>query len=1089
LSAAPAAALSTTGFNQAVKKVLSIIFVLLLLTPATVWLARLDFGSHVERIGLKPPRFDAGALLNNDYYRSFDQYFNDSFSLRGPLLFVRRWLDYRLFKTSDLAAVHVGRQGWLFSRESIEDFQKGACDDLALIEQLAIDLYAVDQLLSASGRRFVFTVAPSKASIYPEYLGFIPTDGNCGRSRYDLLLEALERHPLKNFVRLDHHLLTAKNGKEWLYNPTGTHWNARGAAVAADALGRQIEQDVADHRAFEHSQNNPGHHVDLARRLLGLRTEVEDDAVTEFIFSATFDRPKAVIYGDGYIKNLLPYLSQIMGTLEVVRADSVPSRQSTEDLKAADIVLLETAESHLGMIRLDVNRIYTTFSADALLPVSYPMDLQSIVPQANISLNKCTAGLEIKSVGDPSRFAIKSVPGSDHQVFRLLKLAVEAPHSDTMTFTFKTHPPLVTHKALRPGFTTLYLPLPFEKRVSLIINPGSKAGVLMLQSADIITFAQLRETTEPRRLKNFLAKWPSDRKIAVAKLDSEAEASGVKPVPRLSKSTPDSKDSGESASPQAPVGALKAAFDEVFANQQTRLKKDAPGTSIAKSARSPSAGSVEKSENAIAKEILPEENDTEISIAETSTVGSIRKFENSKEAAAHEKDRMRVSSIAATPPPTLPEITLTDFADGRIFQRQRNSADIVVSGTYNGSLQAIEARVVQSDTQAQIIPWRVIDPAPANGIFVGRLTKVPQGGWYILQVRSQGNHRMMASGKNRWGVGMLIACLGQSNMNEWFHTGNDLKAHSLLRKFNADGWSRLNTTGNAAIAFGNRIVERLGIPIGLLDFAVNGSGLRKEADWGTGYWSDTRPNSIYNRFIDGVAAAGGMLEYVIWIQGEADAAKGTVTQEEYAFSLTHFIEDQVRIDIVNGSQREQLPFLIVMMIKRPGGKDKPHQAIRNAQKQVVANVSDCYLAATTLDLKNHGRQHLTPKAYIVMGQRVAQAILHIVGKEPYHRGPQVIVAGKIDARTVEIKIRHNGGNDFAPVSGISGWEIIAAGESVPIQKVYRHDARTIRIVTAQPLSGPASIRYLYGAMPDVRHAVLDNSPLSLPLEEYQSKIN
>ena len=1071
------------------KKVLSIIFVLMLLTPAAVRLARLDFGIHVEHIGLKPPRFDAGALLDSDYYRSFDQYLNDSFSLRGPLLFAKRWLDYRLFKTTDLAAVHVGRQGWLFSRESIEDFQKEACDDLALIEHLAIDLYAVDRLLSASGRRFVFTVAPSKSSIYPEYLGFIPADGKCGRSRYDLLLEALERHPLKNFVRLDHHLLNAKNGKEWLYNPTGTHWNARGAAVAADALGRQIEQDVADHRAFEHSQNNLGHHVDLARRLLGLRTEVEDDAVIEFISAATFDRPKAVIYGDGYIKNLLPYLSQIMGTLEVVRADSVPSRQSTEDLKAADIVLLETAESRLGMIRLDVNRIYTTFAADALLPVSYPLDLQSFVPQANISLNKRAAGLEIKSVGDPSRFAIKSVPGSDHRVFRLLKLTVEAPHSDTMTFTFKTHPTLVTQKALRPGFTTLHLPLAFEKMVSLSINPGSKAGVLILHSAEILTFAELRETTEPRRLKNFLAKWPSDRKIAVAKVDSEAEAAGLKPAPRLSGSKPDSKDSGKSASPQAPVSALKAAFDEVFANQETRFKKGTPAASIAKSVRSLSASNVEKPKNDIAKDIPPEENAPETGIAKTSPAGSKSKFDNSKERTAHEKDQTRVSNIAATPLPTSAAITLTDFADGRIFQRQGTSADIVVSGTYNGSLQAIEARVVQSDTQAQIVPWRVIDPAPANGIFVGRLKKVPQGGWYILQVRSQSNHRVMANGRNRWGVGMLIACLGQSNMNEWFHTGNDLKANTLLRKFNANGWSRLNITGNAAIAFGNRMIERLGIPVGLLDFGVNGSGLRKEADWGTGYWADTRPNSIYNRFINAVAAVGGVLEYVIWIQGEADAAKGTVTQEEYAFSLTHFIKNQIRMDIVNGSEREQLPFLVVMMIKRPGGKDKTHQAIRNAQKQVVESVSDCYLAATTLDLKNHGRQHLTPKAYIVMGQRVAQAVLHIVGKEPYHRGPQVVDARRIDDYTVEIKIQHHGGNDFAPVSGISGWEIIAAGESVPIQKVYRHDARTIRVVTAQPLSKPASIRYLYGAMPDVRHAVLDNSPLSLPLEEYQSEIN
>ncbi|MGD9174602.1 MAG: hypothetical protein PVF29_10595, partial [Desulfobacterales bacterium] len=59
------------------KKVLSIIFVLILLAPTVTWLARLDFGIHVERIGLKPPRFDSRALLKKDYYLSFDQYLND----------------------------------------------------------------------------------------------------------------------------------------------------------------------------------------------------------------------------------------------------------------------------------------------------------------------------------------------------------------------------------------------------------------------------------------------------------------------------------------------------------------------------------------------------------------------------------------------------------------------------------------------------------------------------------------------------------------------------------------------------------------------------------------------------------------------------------------------------------------------------------------------------------------------------------------------------------------------------------------------------------------------------------------------------
>jgi hypothetical protein len=324
-------------------------------------------------------------------------------------------------------------------------------------------------------------------------------------------------------------------------------------------------------------------------------------------------------------------------------------------------------------------------------------------------------------------------------------------------------------------------------------------------------------------------------------------------------------------------------------------------------------------------------------------------------------------------------------------------------------------------------------------------------------------------------------------MKEWFYKGTALRAQPLVRKYTRKGWAELGSMGNGAIAFGSRIIERLGVPIGLLDYSKNGSGLRKEADWGTGYWEDTSPDSIYDRFIGGVSEIGGAVEFVIWIQGEADAARGTVTEDEYAESLESFITNQVRADVHNGSHREYLPFLIVTMVKRPGGKDKPHQAIRNAQKHVAENVADCYLAATTLDLKNQGRQHLTPDAFIPMGRRVAQAVLFILGEEKYYRGPEVVEVKRIDARTIDVRIEHRGGTDFTPDSGISGWEILVKGTPVPIAEVYRHDPQTIRIILNSPLTDRATIRYLYGSMPDASNPVLDNSAMCLPLEEYQAE--
>ena len=134
-------------------------------------------------------------------------------------------------------------------------------------------------------------------------------------------------------------------------------------------------------------------------------------------------------------------------------------------------------------------------------------------------------------------------------------------------------------------------------------------------------------------------------------------------------------------------------------------------------------------------------------------------------------------------------------------------------------------------------------------------------------------------------------------------------------------------------------------------------------------------------------------------------------------------------------------------------------------------------------------QPLSTQAYLKMGYRVAQTVLFILGEETYHRGPSIAGAKLIDPRTIDVRIEHRGGTDFSPVSGITGWEVLANDTSVPLTKVFRHDPQTIRIVLERPLAQKTMIRYLYGAMPDATHPAVDNSGMSLPLEEGQSEVN
>lgn len=975
------------------RKLFSLIFVFLLLAPFGLQVTGLNFSTPVDKLGIKPPRLSRQAFLDNDFYRSFDQYFNDSFSLRGPLILAKNWIDYHLFSSTDSCEVHIGTDGWLYDFKSIKDYRKEACNTEAYAKQLVLELHALEKIIEASGRRFFFSIAPSKSTIYPDFVGFVSKGDPCDSSLYDLFLENITLHPMKSFVRLDAPLKDEKKKGALLYDKTSTRWNRLGAMVAAKTIFKEVLDGRGESAAIDFASFGPTVSGDLTGKLMGLSVVGEEKHIRHF---RRFDRsglPSAVVYGDAFMSDLIQCLADKFKKLDMISTDCIPSRKHGENLKSYDVILFERAESEMETLQIEIDRIFSALETEELSLDRRRLDLKDVLPVSQISLKARVDGMTIKSVGADSIFKFISVPGSNHGTFRVLKLSIESPRPDIMTIEYMADPPHLIQKPLKTGATKVYLPLPFGDSLCLRINPGKTIGFFMLRWVEILEFS-----------------------------NNPDEMCPVGETPVMAMTYPEDGDT----CPHRGRNTDRVIPDTVTV-PPVALKTELP---------------VDKT----SEEIMPQ---------------AVKEFAGEK------------SSIA-----------VTDYEDGRIFQRRGDSRDIVVSGTYTGMPVAVEARVVRYGTSEEIVPWSVVDACPKNGIFLGKLSGIPQGGWYNIQARNSKNHDISSRGSHKWAVGILVGCIGQSNMKEWFHTGENVTSHSLTRKHSHKGWSELGMKGNAAIAFGNRLIERLNIPIGFLDYSVNGSGLRKEADWGMDYWENMRPGSIYNRFLAGVSSVGGDLEYVIWMQGEADAARGTVTEAEYRASLESFITHQVRADIGNGSNQKNLAFLIVMMIKRPRGKDGPHQVIRNAQKHVAENVPDCYPAATTLDLENHGRQHLAPDAYTTLGLRVAQTVLYLLGKESYYRGPQVSAVNRVDIRTIDVTIQHRGGTDFTPFHGIAGWEVLAGKTPIPVSEVFRRDAETIRIILKNPLAGNLNIRYLYGAMPDTTRPVLDNSALVLPLEEY-----
>jgi hypothetical protein len=473
------------------------------------------------------------------------------------------------------------------------------------------------------------------------------------------------------------------------------------------------------------------------------------------------------------------------------------------------------------------------------------------------------------------------------------------------------------------------------------------------------------------------------------------------------------------------------------------------------------------------------------------------------------------------------EIKLIDVPDGRIYQRDADHQyDLLVEGTYTGDPTAVEARVVEYGSDEAVVPWATIRTTPMGGEFSGMLEDIPQGGWYALQVRFADNPSCFATGQNRFGVGVLVACTGQSHIDLWFEVymsgpgdaGYALPVtDELTRMYRHEqafqlgppwtGWQPI--TGVGATVFANTLREALDVPVGLLDYGVSGSALwqRNTVDLAAmglegvlgpmGWWLPDESGLLPEQdncavFQEGLSTIGNSLEALLWVQGHTDAVADEST-ENYQAGLKELVS-RMRVD----SGVDDLP-VFVSLVTRQGANlifplitDESIQAVRNAEIRYCEEDPHAYIGCTTIDLPlSFDNLHHSRTGQAMHARRLAQAVLHVLlnsGEYTYHRGPQLSRYEIVDATTIAVHITHSGGSDFTPTSEIAGFEVLGASVDA-VTEAIRYDEDTIRLTVSGDTSDVTDVRYLYGGNPGGLNLMLyaaeyvhDNSPLQLPLE-------
>ncbi len=190
-----------------------------------------------------------GSLIKK-FPKNFDQYYSDNFGLREPILFFAK--SSGLQKSSMNKRYVLGLNNWLFLTQ--ENSLKNSLGSNLLSKKELKNVYNTLMknwnLCKRKNIDYLFVIAPSKYSIYPEYLPKFISDiykrKKNVKTNTDQILEFLKKKA-PNFPILDLRKalidVKKKNEDNFIYYKADTHWNGSGIEEGYKELKKVLKND------------------------------------------------------------------------------------------------------------------------------------------------------------------------------------------------------------------------------------------------------------------------------------------------------------------------------------------------------------------------------------------------------------------------------------------------------------------------------------------------------------------------------------------------------------------------------------------------------------------------------------------------------------------------------------------------------------------------------------------------------------------------------------------------------------------------------------------------------------------------------
>ncbi len=361
--------------------------------------------------------------------------------------------------------------------------------------------------------------------------------------------------------------------------------------------------------------------------------------------------------------------------------------------------------------------------------------------------------------------------------------------------------------------------------------------------------------------------------------------------------------------------------------------------------------------------------------------------------------------------------SLDGLADYQVFQRDdTNTASLTFRGeTKYAGEGIVETRVQKEWLGDAIQDWKMAGMCN-QGKFEASVRELPVGGPYRIDIRiASGNgERVEDRGTvHNILVGDLWILAGQSNMqgygvmqdveppstqvymfgmdDRWqvaetpvhrLYEAKDGVYHNKIQ----DGHEKMRCERRKgaclALSFAREMLERTGVPIGLIPCAHGGTSMDQ--------WSpdlrDKGGDSLYGATLRRFKASGGKVKGMLWYQGEAEASPGGASafKDKFLNLIASFRRD---------FNQPNLPFYYVQIGRYVSPDNEWWNKVQEEQRQVQAQIPPPAGMVASIDLRLDDAIHIGTPDLKRAGVRLAHlALRDLFGHTEIQTGPRPTTA-------------------------------------------------------------------------------------------------